>query len=291
MTYDLYIGDYAYSSWSLRGWLLFRHLGLDPNIHLVDFNSTGVAAQLTDLAPARTVPAMRTPEGAVVWDSLAMAEELHERHPEGGLWPSDPGARGLGRSLAAEMHSGFSALRSECPMNLRKAYVSPPLSDDTLSDISRIDAIWCHSRARHADTGPWLLGAYSIADIAFAPVAARFAGYDAKLSDVAQAYVDTHLRDTHFRQWRAMALVTGDTLPWYAKDFDTKPWPGPTPLPATAVATGPAINSTCPFTGGPTNHFLDVEGRAYGFEHQRSRDETAHDPEAWPAFMALANAS
>jgi glutathione S-transferase len=287
MTYDLFIGDYAYSSWSLRGWLLFRHLGLKPNIHLIDFNSIGVAEQMTDLAPARTVPTMRTPDGTVVWDSFAMAEELHDCHPDGGLWPQDPKARGLGRSLAAEMHSGFSALRSECPMNLRTAYANPPLSDATLSDIARIDTIWSYTRAQYSDQGPWLLGAYSIADIAFAPVAARFAGYGAKLSDVAEAYVHTHLDDTMFRQWRTMALVTGDTLPWYAKDFDTKPWPGPKPAPAKAVLSGPAVNSFCPFTGGPTNHFLEFQGRIYGFENKLCRDETVEDPEAWPAFIAL----
>lgn len=287
MTYDLFIGDYAYSSWSLRGWLLFRRLGVKPEIHLVNFNTTSVGEQLADLAPARTVPAMRTPDGAVIWDSLAIAEELHDRHPDGGLWPSDPTARALGRALAAEMHSSFSALRSECPMNLRTAYVDPPLSDDTRSDIARIDRLWTHARSRYADQGPWLLGVCSIADIMYAPVAARFAGYDAKLSDVARAYVDTHLAETYFRQWRTMGLVNGDTLPWYAKDFDTRPWPGPTPLPAQAVDDGPGVNAACPFTGGPVRYFLNFDGRVYGFENRICRDETVKDPEAWPAFMAL----
>ena len=287
MTYRLFLGDYAYSSWSLRGWLLFRHLGLKPDIHLVDFNATGVAEQLADIAPAKTVPAMQTPEGTVIWDSLAMAEELHDRFPDGQLWPNDPAARGLGRALAAEMHSAFGSLRDECPMNLRKAYVKPQLSNDTLTDIARIETIWGHARALYAAKGPWLLGTYSIADIMYAPVAARFAGYDAELSDVAQAYVDTHLQDTMFRQWRTMALVTGDTLPWYAKPFDTKAWPGPEPLPAKAVDAGPSENATCPFTGGPTEYFLDFDNRVFGFQNKLCRDETVHDPEAWPAFMAI----
>lgn len=227
MSYELFIGDYAYSSWSLRGWLLFRTLNILPKIHLVDFNQTSVADQLAGIAPARTVPAMRTAEGTVIWDSLAMAEELHSRHPEGALWPDDPAARGLGRALAAEMHSGFAALRSECPMNLRTAYRDVRLSDATQSDIARIETLWTHARDRYADLGPWLLGRYSIADIAFAPVAARFAGYDVALSDSAQRYVDTHLADPWFREWRDMALTIGDTLPWYAKPFDTRPWPEP----------------------------------------------------------------
>ncbi|SHG71337.1 glutathione S-transferase [Marivita hallyeonensis] len=291
MTYDLFIGDYAYSSWSLRGWLLFKQLGVKPKIHLIDFNSVGVAEQMKDVAPARTVPTMRTPEGSVVWDSLAMAEELNDRFPDGGLWPKDPAKRALGRSLAAEMHSSYGALRNECPMNLRTAYDAPALSDDTLTDIARIDTIWSHARGLYHEDGPWLLGAYSIADIMFAPVAARFAGYDAQLSDIAQAYVDTHLANTFFRQWRTMGLVTGDTLPWYAKPFATKPWPGPTPLPAKAVESGPSVNTTCPFTGGPVQFFLEFDGRVFGFENQLCRDETVEDPEAWPAFMEMARGS
>jgi glutathione S-transferase len=287
MGYDLFIGDFAYSSWSLRGWLLFRHLGLKPDLHLIDFNKTGVAEQKKALAPARTVPAMRIPDGTVIWDSLAMAEELHDRHPDGGLWPSDPAARGLGRSLAAEMHSGFTSLRSECPMNLRTAYRDVPFSDATLADIARIETIWAHARTTYAERGPWLLGTYSIADIAFAPVAARFAGYGAALSDTAQAYVDAHLNDIKFRQWRTMALVTGDTLPWYAKPFATKPWPGPAVLPAQKVDSGPSVNAACPFTGGKPAHFLDFNGKTYGFENKLCRDETLHDPEAWPAFMQI----
>ncbi|MCK0149989.1 glutathione S-transferase [Marivita sp. S6314] len=287
MTYDLYIGDFAYSSWSLRGWLLFRHLGLKPNLHLVDFSTSSVADQIPDMAPARTVPCMRTPEGTPVWESLAMAEELHDRHPDGGLWPSDPTARALGRALAAEMNAGFSALRTECPMNLRTAYRAVDLSDDTRADIARIEKIWSFARNKYADQGPWLLGTYSIADIAYAPVAARFAGYDVALSDTAQAYVDTHLNDTMFRQWRTMSLVTGKTLPWYAKPFDTKPWPGPTPQPAKPVETGPSVNATCPFTGGTPAWFLEYKGQIYGFENKLCRDETVQDPEAWPAFIAI----
>lgn len=229
MKYDLFIGDYAYSSWSLRGWLLFRHLGLDPVLHLVDFSKSGVAEQLADLAPARTVPAMRSPEGTVIWDSLAMAEELHERFPRGRLWPEDPAARGLGRALAAEMHSGFASLRTECPMNLRTAYRSVPLSETTRAEIARIETLWSHARTAFSHRGPWLLGEYSIADIAFAPVAARFAGYDVALSAVAQAYVETHLHAPAFQEWRGKALTSGETLARYAKPFETKPWPGPLP--------------------------------------------------------------
>lgn len=287
MTYDLFIGDFAYSSWSLRGWLAFRHLGLKPNLHHIDFGKGTIGEQMSVASPARTVPTMRTPDGTVVWDSLAIAEELHARYPEGGLWPSDPEARALGRALVAEMHAGFASLRNECPMNLRDAYVNVPLSDETQADITRIEAIWAHARAIHQDKGPWLLGTYSLADIAFAPVAARFAGYDVSLSDLSQAYVDLHLSDTMFRQWRTMALVSGNVLPWYVNSFDTKDWPGPAPLPAHAVDVGPSVNETCPFTGGAPRFFLEFDGKVFGFENKLCRDETEKDPEAWPAFMAI----
>jgi glutathione S-transferase len=229
MTYELFLGDYAYSSWSLRGWLAFRHIGVTPKIHVLDFSQSSVAEQLKEIAPARTVPAMRTPDGTVIWDSFAIVEELHDRHPDGGLWPQDPAARGLGRALAAEMHSGFGSLRSECPMNLRTAYRNVSLSEDTRADVARIETIWQFAFDNYSDHGPWLLGDYSFADIAFAPVAARFAGYDVPLSETAQTYVDTHLSDPYFVEWRDMALRVGETLPWYAKSFETKPWPGPTP--------------------------------------------------------------
>ena len=86
-----------------------------------------------------------------------------------------------------------------------------------------------------------------------------------------------------------MALVTGTTLPWYDRPFETKPWPGPAPLPAEIATGGPSVNDTCPFTGGPTRYFLKMNGAVYGFENQLCRDETVQDPEAWPAFMELAN--
>ena len=99
MTYELFIGDYAYSSWSLRGWLLFHRFGIRVTTHLVDFSAGTVAEQLGPLAPARTVPALRLPEGAVAADSLAIAEELATRHPDAGLWPADPSARAIARGV------------------------------------------------------------------------------------------------------------------------------------------------------------------------------------------------
>ncbi|WP_146586379.1 glutathione S-transferase [Puniceibacterium confluentis] len=228
MTYQLYLGDYSYSSWSLRGWLLLHRWGLPMDITFVDFSEASVAQQMQAIPPARTVPTLVTPEGSVIWDSLAMAEELASRHPDAQIWPVDPAARATARSLVAEMHSGFTALRSECPMNLRAAYSDYAPPPEVLADLSRIDLIWSYSRNRHGAGGPWLCGTYSAADAFFAPVAMRIAGYGLPVSPEAQAYVQAHLTDPALRQWRAMGLERGSDLPQYARTHSRRPWPGDT---------------------------------------------------------------
>lgn len=287
MTYDLYLGDYAYSSWSLRGWLLFEKFGIACKTTFVDFSDKSVAEQLAKIAPARTVPTMVTPEGAIVSDSLAIAEELATRHPDAGFWPADPAARATARNLAAEMHSGFFALRNDCPMNLRLSYAEASPSEDVLKDLQRLEVIWEHARKNHGAEGPWLCGQYSIADVLFAPVAGRIAGYNLPIGDVAQAYIDTHLNDLAFRRWRAMGMVHGATLPWYAKDYPTRPWPGQTLAEAKAVDNGTPENAQCPYSGKPSTHLMEYKGRIFGMCNAFCRDKTVADPEAWPAFMAL----
>lgn len=226
MTYDLVIGDYAYSSWSLRGWLLFEKFGISAQVTLVDF-STGVplSEQMPDFAPAKTVPTVRTPEGVIVSESLAIAEELASRHPDAGLWPSDPGARAMARNLVSEMHAGFMDLRNECPMNLRTAYSDSSPSEAVLKDVARLETIWKLARDTYGADGEWLCGEYSAADAFYAPVAARLAGYNLPMSDMARSYVSAHLRDPAFRKWRALGLEQGETLPWYAKDYPVTDWP------------------------------------------------------------------
>jgi glutathione S-transferase len=246
-----------------------------------------VGEQMTDLAPARTVPTLVTPEGALIWESLAIAEELASRHPEAGLWPTDPLARATARTLAAEMHSGFADLRNECPMNLRVAYGDFETSPAVAANLRRLETIWDHARATCGSDGPWLCGDYSAVDAFFAPVAARIAGYGLTVSDSAAAYVGAHLHDPAFRRWRAMGLVIGADLPWYARDFKTTDWPGPAPRAAHAVASGPSENDTCPYSGKPVTDFLELDGRVFGFCNPTCRDKTVADPEAWPAFMAL----
>lgn len=287
MTYELVLGDRAYSSWSLRGWLLFEKFGLTCQIRTVDFSTEDVADQLRAYAPARTVPTLLLPDGAIVSDSIAMGEELASRHPGAGHWPSDPKARAVARTLAAEMHSSFSALRSECPMSLRTAYDWSTPSDAVLKDVARLEEIWTAARSACAPQGPWLCGTYSIADAFFAPVAARIAGYSLPVGSAAKAYVEAHLSDLAFRRWRAMALVEGVTLPWYDQPHPQIEWPGPTSRRAATVESGRAENQTCPYSGREPTHLLEMDGRVFGFCNAFCRDKTVADPEAWPQFMDL----
>jgi len=289
MSYHLIIGDYAYSSWSLRGWLLFDRFGIAVRAALIDFTRS-TRDQLSAYPPARTVPTLVTPEGAVVSDSLAIAEELADRHPEAGIWPADPLARATARTLAAEMHSGFTALRSACPMATRVAYEGVEASDEVQADLARIEEIWAHARRVTAPQGPWLCGDYSAADAFFAPVAARIATYGLPVGPDARSYVAAHLADPAFRRFRAMGLVRGADLPWYAKDYPRRPWPGPAPRPA-RVAEGPSVNAACPYSGRAVTDFLEMDGQVWGFCNPFCRDKTLADPEAWPAFMALVHDS
>lgn len=225
MTYDLYIGDRTFSSWSLRGWLMMQHAGEAFRTHLVGLYAGTLAVDLAHIAPARTVPALRTPEGHVLTDSIAMAETLVERHPDLPLYPSDPDARALCRSIIAEMHGGFSALRGDCPMQLLCVWDGFQPSDAVRSDLARIELLWSLARERHGAAGPWLFGSYSFADAFYAPVAMRIAGYDLPVNAAARAYVDAHLSEQSFLAWRTAALTeTYDPVP-YTLDLPQKPWP------------------------------------------------------------------
>jgi glutathione S-transferase len=287
MSYELVIGDRGYSSWSLRGWLLFEAFGLPVKIRTARLYSDELPNLLKEFYPAKTAPTMKTPEGWVVTESLAIAEELASRHPEAGLWPGHPHARAVARCLAAEMHAGFGALRDHCPMNLRLAYAHCDPTPAVLADLARLEMIWAWARKETGSTTEWLCGAYSAADAFFAPVAARIAGYSLPVSPEAADYVAAHLRHPSFRRWRAMGLVDGADQGFYDRPWPRKAWPGPVPLAAKAVAGVAAENVACPYSGKPVTHVLDLDGRRFGFCNAFCRDKTVADPEAWPAFMAL----
>lgn len=286
MTYDLVIGDRAYSSWSLRGWLLFDAFGLPVKLHHARLYTDELPTLLKGFFPGKTAPTMRTPDGVVVPETIAIAEELASRHPDAGHWPKDPKARAIARVLAAEMHAGFVALRSHCPMNLRVSYVDCAPPPEVLADLARLETLWGWA---WAETGSsvWLAGEYSAADAFFAPVATRIATYNLPVSARAMAYVQAHLDHNSFRRWRAMGLVDGADQDFYRRPYARRPWPGPVPLAARAVDGTAAENSACPYSGKPVAHVLELEGKRWGFCNAFCRDKTVADPGAWPKFMAM----
>lgn len=206
----LVIGTRNYSSWSLRPWLLLRHLGIAFEERVLHFGSPELAVEVARLSPSRRVPVLLDGERCV-WESLAICEYASELAGGRG-WPADADARAHARALAAEMHAGFTALRSGCPMNARardrRVAVSPALE----RDVQRINAIWSGCRRQHAAGGPWLFGTYSAADAMFGPVALRFLSYGLSLDPAARDYFEQVLADPHMREWIALAEVEGVTV-------------------------------------------------------------------------------
>lgn len=287
MTYDLVIGDRGYSSWSLRGWLLFDAFGIPVKTRSARLYTEELPTLLKDYFPAKTAPTLRTPEGSVVPETIAIAEELATRHPEAGLWPANPHARATARVLAAEMHAGFTSLRGYCPMNLRVSYTDCQPPADVLADLQRLETLWAWARQTTRSTTQWLCGAYSAADAFFAPAASRIATYNLPVSAEAMVYVNAHLAHPSFRRWRAMGLIDGADQDFYRRDYPRRDWPGPVRLPAKAVEGTDTENMTCPYSAKPVTHALELYGRRFGFCNAFCRDKTVADPEAWPKFMAL----
>jgi glutathione S-transferase len=206
----LLIGSKNYSSWSLRPWVFLRKAAFEFTEQIVHFDAAGYQAQIAALSPSRRVPLL-IDDGVKIWDSLAICEYAAESTGRG--LPGDRTARARARSVAAEMHSGFQALRMECPMNVRARDRRVPQTPELLADVARIDAIWSGGREEHGGAGRWLFGDFSIADAMFAPVFFRFQTYGAALSPAAQAYLNHALQDPDLRDWQDAASREGHPLP------------------------------------------------------------------------------
>lgn len=205
----LVIGNHNYSSWSLRPWLVLKHLGLPFRLERIPLDQPETAAAISRHSPAGRVPVLV--EGTItVWDSLAIIEHLAERHPV--LWPTDPAARGMARSITAEMHSGFSALRNELPMNIRASGRKVTPSPEARADVARIVAIWTEARERFGAAGPWLFGGFSAADAMFTPVASRFRTYGIAVPAPLGTLQDTLLGSPAMREWTSLAEAETDSI-------------------------------------------------------------------------------
>jgi glutathione S-transferase len=205
----LVIGNRNYSSWSLRPWLVLKALGLAFTVVRVPLDRPDTAERIRQYSAAGRVPVL-VEDGITVWDSLAIIEHLAEAHP--GLWPSEPGARAMARSISAEMHSGFPALRNDLPMNIRATGRRIDLALATRADIDRIIAIWQDARQRFGAGGPWLFGAWSAADAMYTPVASRFRTYGIDLPAAAAGYRDTVLDSPAMQEWAALARTETEII-------------------------------------------------------------------------------
>ena len=215
--YRIHVGQKAYSSWSMRGWLLLAGFGLPFEEVMVRITYPEFEAMQREKAPVRTVPFIEWEERGqtrTVWDSLAIAETLAERHPEAGIWPSDLGARTVARSLASEMHSGFGALRSICPMNLHR--IERPLADPPTSlgnDLARLADLW--RWAPDKTGGPWLGGPrFSAVDAFYAPVATRLESYGL-LTPAVELYARRLLAHPAVARWIAEGRASPDRMSRY----------------------------------------------------------------------------
>jgi len=214
----LYIGNKNYSSWSMRPWVLLRQAGIDFEEVMVRFDGFGPEAQFKQLIapinPVGKVPVL-VHDGLVVWDTLAIAEYLAEQFPEHGLWPSERAARARARSLCAEMHSGFAALRSACPMNIEAQL--PDIGALALrdkpavrADLQRLCSMWSQLLAEHG--GPMLFGRFSVADAYFAPVLMRIRTYALPVPDDVAAYLERVCALPGVQAWIEGALAERDFI-------------------------------------------------------------------------------
>lgn len=208
----LVIGNKNYSSWSLRPWLALRVAGIPFKEVRIPLYEPGTAAALAPWSPSGLVPLLQDGE-LKVWDSLAICEYLAECHPDRGLWPEDRSARAVARSVSAEMHAGFSGLRTAMSMNIRRRYPDRGRTPDCLRDIERVLAIWSDCRSRFGAGGDFLFGRFGIADAMYAPVVLRFQTYEVALDGAARAYADAILALPAMQEWLADAERESESIP------------------------------------------------------------------------------
>lgn len=207
----LIICNKNYSSWSLRGWLLLRELGIDFEEEKLSFNDPEWKKRVLAISPAGRVPILVDGD-LVVWDTIAIAEHVAERHPDKNVWPADPAARALARSVCAEMHAGFTNLKNNMPMNISGRFPGLGWNIEVQDDIDRIIAIWTNARERFGSGGDMLFGGFSAADAFYAPVVWRFVTHEVELPPVAAAYVEAMRALPSMQDWERVAREEDDFI-------------------------------------------------------------------------------
>ena len=212
MGLTLYIGNKSYSSWSMRPWLLLEQFGIAFEEIVISLYVEGSKETMLKTSPSGKVPALVDGD-TTVWDSLSICEYVAETHPDLAIWPRDKGARAMARSMSAEMHSSFQALRQQCPMVVHRPKGAVAFTPDTLADIARIEGMWAEARARYGQGGPFLFGAFSAADAMYAPVVVRFDIYDVRVSATTRAYMDAMKSLPSWKKWMAGAAAESWRIP------------------------------------------------------------------------------
>jgi len=214
----LIIGNKAYSSWSLRGWLACKHSGLpfeEIVVPLYD-EDWDKKREGDEFAPSGGKVPVLWDNQTVIWDSLAIIEWLGDKTDRARFWPEEEAPCGMARSMAAEMHSSYQNLRRECPMNLRVQHPPRSLSDATGAEIHRIIQLWAEARARHGSGGPYLFGTFGAVDIMFAPVVTRFVTYSVPVPRFAAAYMEAILGHEWMREW----IEAAQQEPWVIEQYE-----------------------------------------------------------------------
>jgi len=214
----LIIGNKNYSSWSLRPWLFMRQNHITFTEKRVPLYTPDTDAELVKYGSDYKVPVLMDGE-LIVWDSLAILEYLSEHYLEGAGWPTAPSARAIARAISSEMHSSYSNLRSELPMNCRKNFHDISLSEKTEHDVQRVLSLWRHCRGQYGAAGEWLFGGFSIADAMFAPVVLRLHGYNIPVGDVAQQYMQTVLDLPALQEWIDSSKAETEIIDWAEKQI------------------------------------------------------------------------
>lgn len=195
------LGNKNYSSWSLRPWLVLKHIGVPFEETVIPLDQPTTHQEIARYSPAGRVPVLIDGDLAI-WDSLAICEYLNDQFPQAKLWPSDKAARARARSISAEMHSGFMALRNHCPMKFKEVFPPKELPPDVRADIDRIQNSWADCRKKYGAGGPFLFGSFTIADAMYAPVASRFRTFSVPVPDrTAAAYWESILNLPAMQEW------------------------------------------------------------------------------------------
>jgi glutathione S-transferase len=214
----LIIGNRAYSSWSMRGWLAVKHSGEEFEEFVVPLfdEEWDKRREGDEFAPSLGKVPILWDGDCVVWDSLAIVEFLADRHGKEKYWPQDPTACGMARSMAAEMHSGFANLRRELPMNVRKTFPFRPIDEEVRNEIERILQLWAQARARFGSGGPFLFGEWCAADMMYAPVVTRFITYSIPMPPFAELYMKAVLSHPDVNEW----IDKAQDEPWVIEQYE-----------------------------------------------------------------------